>query len=345
MIVRSRAPLRLSFAGGGSDLPAYYEKYGGSILNATVDIYAYCTIEDVESELVFEASDLEVSFSYKPEPKITGCPLKIHEGIYNRIVKDFNGGKALSISVKTYCEAPIGSGLGSSSTLTVAIIKAYAEYLNLPLGEYDLAHLAWSIEREDLGLSGGKQDQYAAAFGGLNYIDFFDHDRVIVNPLRLKPNFISEFESSLVLYFTGKSRESATIIDEHTKNISNNNSITIDAIHGIKELATLIKESLLKSDIKTFAKYMEESWNLKKISSGKISNSHIDKIYNLAKENGALGGKVTGAGGGGFMMFIVKPTQRMHLIKTLQDNDETGGYVLNCHLTRQGAMSWVVDSF
>lgn len=341
MIVRSRAPLRLSFAGGGSDLPAYYEKYGGSILNATIDIYAYCTIEKIESQVIFEASDLEISFSYKPEARITGCPLKIHEGIYNRIVKDFNNGKALSISVKTYCEAPIGSGLGSSSTLTVAIIKAYAEYLNIALGEYDLAHLAWSIEREDLGLSGGKQDQYAAAFGGLNYIDFFEDDRVIVNPLRLKSNFINELESSLVLYYTGTSRESAKIIDEHTTNISKNNSTTLDAIHGIKTLATSIKTSLLKSDIKSFAKHMEESWILKKVSSDKISNNHIEKIYNLAKANGALGGKVTGAGGGGFMMFVVKPTQRMHLIKTLQDIDDKTGYVLNCHFTNEGAVSWI----
>jgi D-glycero-alpha-D-manno-heptose-7-phosphate kinase len=341
MIVRSRAPLRLSFAGGGSDLPAYYEKYGGSILNATVDIYAYCTIEEIESQLIFEASDLEISFSYNPEAKITGCPLKIHAGIYNRIVKDFNNGKALSISVKSYCEAPIGSGLGSSSTLTVAIIKAYAEYLNIPLGEYDLAHLAWSIEREDLGLSGGKQDQYAAAFGGLNYIDFFEDDRVIVNPLRLKPNFINELESSLVLYYTGTSRESAKIIDEHTTNISKNNSTTLDAMHGIKTLATSIKTSLLKSDIKSFAKHMEESWILKKISSDKISNDHIENVYNLAKANGALGGKVTGAGGGGFMMFVVKPTQRMHLIKILQEIDDKTGYVLNCHFTNEGAVSWI----
>ena len=345
MLVRSRAPLRLSFAGGGSDLPAFYEKHGGSILNATVDIYAYCTIEETKSKVIFEASDLEVGFPYELQSEITGCPLKIHQGIYNRIVKDFNGGKPLPISVKTYCDAPAGSGLGSSSTLTVAIIKAYAEYLNLPLGEYDIAHLAWLIERQDLGLSGGKQDQYAAAFGGLNYIDFFDEDRVIVNPLRLKPHFISEFESSLVLYFTGQSRESAKIIDEHTKNLASNDSSTLDAIHGIKDLAASIKESLLKSDIRSFAKQMEESWFLKKASSNKISNDHIEKIYDLAKANGAWGGKVSGAGGGGFMMFIVEPTQRMHLIKTLQNNDDQGGYILNCHLTQQGAMSWVADSF
>jgi D-glycero-alpha-D-manno-heptose-7-phosphate kinase len=345
MIVRSRAPLRLGLAGGGSDLPAYYEEHSGAILNATVDIYAYCTIESIESKVIFEASDLDIIDKHDLSAKLDNSQLKLHQGIYNRIVKDFNNGEALAIAVKTYCDAPVGSGLGSSSTLTVAIIKAYAEYLKLPLGEYDIAKLAWSVEREDLGLSGGKQDQYAATFGGLNYIEFSQDDNVIVNPLRLRTHFISEFESSLVLYFTGKSRESAKIIDEQTKNIKSNTNNSLEAIHQIKNLALLMKESLLKSDIKLFAKLMEESWFLKRTSAQNISNEHIDKIYTLAKENGALGGKVSGAGGGGFMMFIVEPTRRMDLINTLTGINSEDGFVLNCHLTQEGGTSWNASSF
>jgi D-glycero-alpha-D-manno-heptose-7-phosphate kinase len=345
MIVRSRAPLRLSFAGGGSDLPAYYEIHGGAVLNASVDIYAYCTIEEVDNKIIFEAADLEVGISYDLQAEIKDCPLKLHQGIYNRMIKDFNNGKPLSIAVKTYCDAPVGSGLGSSSTLSVAIIKAYAEYLKLPLGEYEIANLAWSIERQDLGLNGGKQDQYASTFGGLNFIEFFEDNRVIVNPLRLKPNFVSELESSLVLYFTGKSRESGMIIDEHNKNFAANDKASLEAIHGIKRLSVLTKESLLKSDIKSFAKNIEESWFLKKSCSSRISNPHIESIYDTAKTNGAIGGKVSGAGGGGFMMFIVEPTQRMHLIKSLEDRNDPNGFVLNCHLTPHGGMSWVVDAF
>lgn len=341
MIVRSRAPLRLGLAGGGSDLPAFYEIHGGAILNATIDVYAYCTIED-HDELVFEAADIQEVFTANPYYPIENSSLKLHQGIYNRIIKDYNNGKPLSIAIRTYCDAPVGSGLGSSSTLSVAIIKAYAEYLKLPLGEYDVANLAWSIERQDLGLSGGKQDQYAAAFGGLNYIEFSQDNRVIVNPLRLRSSFISEFESSLVLYFTGKSRESAKIIDEQSKNIIARESRSIESIHEIKNLALQMKESLLRSDLKAFAKQMERSWQLKKLSSSKISNEHIDKIYDLAKANGALSGKVSGAGGGGFMMFIVEPTSRMRLMRVLCDLKANDGFVLNCHLTQEGGISWTV---
>lgn len=345
MIVRSRAPLRLGLAGGGSDLPAYYEKYGGAVLNATVDLYAYCTIEKLNDKIIFEAADLEIELEYSVKPIISDSPLKLHQGIYNRIIRDYNHGKPLSIAVRTYCDAPVGSGLGSSSTLSVAIIKAYTEYLKLPLGEYDIANLAWSIERQDLGLSGGKQDQYAATFGGLNYIEFLSDNRVIVNPLRLKSSFIAEFESSLVLYFTGTSRESAKIIDEQTRDLESDNSKSLEAMHKIRLLSLEMKESLLKNDLRTFALQMEQSWILKKTSSSKISNDHIERIYKLAKENGALGGKVSGAGGGGFMMFLVEPTLRMHLIQTLQNLKHENGFLLNCHLTQEGSIGWVKESY
>ncbi|MDR0876744.1 MAG: dehydrogenase, partial [Treponema sp.] len=187
MIIRSKAPLRLGLAGGGTDIATYYNIYGGNVLNATIDMYAYCILEPADNgKIVFRANDLEKTEEYKAESVLpVSNALQLHTGIYNRIIADYNSGKPLSFVMTTYSDAPAGSGLGSSSTMVVAIIKAYTEWLNLPLGEYDIASLAYKIEREDLGLAGGKQDQYAATFGGFNFMEFYQDEKVIVNPLRL----------------------------------------------------------------------------------------------------------------------------------------------------------------
>jgi D-glycero-alpha-D-manno-heptose-7-phosphate kinase len=173
MIFRSRAPLRLGLAGGGTDVSPYSDLYGGAVLNATISMYAYATIEPRDDgKIVFNSIDRSkrLEFESKEFLEIDGN-LDLLKGVYNRIVKDF-AKKPLSFELTTYVDAPPGSGLGSSSTLVVAIIGAFAEWLNLPLGEYDIAHLAYEIERKDLGMAGGKQDQYAATFGGFNFIRY-----------------------------------------------------------------------------------------------------------------------------------------------------------------------------
>jgi len=221
--------------------------------------------------------------------------------------------------------------------MVVAIIKVFVEWLNLPLGDYDIAHLACEVERNDLGLIGGKQDQYAATFGGFNFMEFYGSDRVIVNPLRIKSWVISELESSLILYFTGVTRDSAKVIEDQIKNVGNHQRKALQALKVIKEDAYHMKESLLKGNIREFGEFLDKSWQEKKRVSCSVSNSMIDGKYNIAKDAGAYAGKVSGAGGGGFMMFMVDPVKRMDVVRALADS---GGVVMNCHFTKMGTQSW-----
>ncbi|KVK92417.1 dehydrogenase [Burkholderia cepacia] len=338
MIVRSRAPLRLGLAGGGTDVSPYSDRFGGLVLNVTIDKYAYATIasrDDGEIRLV--AADNCVEWQGPATAALDLVPgLGLHAGVYNRIVRDYNGGKPLPITVTTHSEAPPGSGLGSSSTMVVALVQAFSEYLQIPLGEYDIAHLAYEIERVDLGLAGGKQDQYTAAFGGLNFMEFYG-DRVIVNPLRIKPSVKAELESSLVLFYTGVSRESAKIIEQQSASVTDKNTSSLEALHRVKEEATRMKEAILTGDFDRFAHSMRLSWESKKQTAKSISNSSIDSIYEAAIAAGALAGKVSGAGGGGFMMFIVEPTARPAVMRKLS---EFSGQVFTCSFTEHGAYSW-----
>ena len=253
--VRARAPLRLGLAGGGTDVSPFCDLHGGFVLNAAIDKYAYAMIDPIApGQLELLATDQQQSHAGAAEEKISlSEPLKLHKGVYNRIVQDFRGGEPLSIRLTTFSEAPAGSGLGSSSTLVVAMIKAFVEFLNLPLGEYEIARLAYDIERVDVGLAGGRQDQYSATFGGVNFMEFYADERVVVNPLRIKNWILTEFEASLVLYFTGVSRHSAEVISEQRRNVETNVQSSIDASFSIKREAVAMKEALLKGDFAALA--------------------------------------------------------------------------------------------
>ena len=343
MIIRSKAPLRLGLAGGGTDIADYYNRFGGYVLNATIDMYAYCTIEPNDSgRIEFYAADLDRHEEYPASEKLPlSSSLPLHCGICNRIFTDYTD-KPLSFKMTTYSDAPAGSGLGSSSTMVVAIIKAFVEWLNLPLGEYDIAALAYKIEREDIGLAGGRQDQYAATFGGFNFMEFYENDRVIVNPLRLKRWIRNEIEASLVLLYTGVSRESANIISEQIKHTQKGDAKNIESMHELKKQAVFMKEALLKGDFKGFSNCLLQGWVAKKNAASSISNSFLDDLYQYALDNGAESAKISGAGGGGFMMIYCDPCKRVSLIRALKEKQNVSNsiLILTPSFTETGTQAW-----
>ena len=341
MIIRARAPLRLGLAGGGTDVSPYCDLHGGYVLNATIDRYAYAVIETLDGSFArFVSTDQQKSESVAlAGPFMLDGELKLHKAVYKEMMQQFNGGKRIPLNLSTFCDAPAGSGLGSSSTLVVVMIKAFAEFLNLPLDDYSIAHLAFKIERIDCGLQGGRQDQYSAAFGGFNFMEFYADDRAIINTLRVKNWIICELEASLVLYYTGVSRESARIIADQSSNVRSGSLDALDAMHGIKREAIVMKECILKGDFDGIVKSLRDGWENKKRSAKTVSNPHIDDIYNAVIAAGALAGKVSGAGGGGFMLFFMPPNKRMDVIRALARFD---GQVSNCHFTKHGTQAWKV---
>lgn len=339
MIVRARAPLRLGLAGGGTDISPYCDKYGGFVLNATIDRYAYAVIKTLDEPVVrFIAADQQVEKVLPAEVLLPlDGKLDLHNAVYNHIVQNFNGGEPISLELTTYSDAPVGSGLGSSSTLVVAMIKAFAELLNLPLDDYSIAQMAYQIERVDCGLQGGRQDQHSATFGGFNFMEFYANDRAVINSLRVKNWILCELEASVVLYFTGVSRESSQIIADQSSNVESGAADALEAMHGIKHEALAMKECLLRGDLEGLVYSMRIGWENKKRSAKTVSNTDIDAIYDVAMQAGALAGKVSGAGGGGFMWFFVPTEKRMDVIRTL---NEFGGQVSNCHFTKHGTQAW-----
>lgn len=340
MIIRSKAPLRLGFAGGGTDIASYSSKYGGCVLNATIDMYAYCTIKPEDNGFIeIQALDIDQNMKTQSAMQLEiRDDLILHRGVYNRLIKEFKL-EPLSFSMATYSDSPAGSGLGTSSTMVVAILQAFVEWLKLPLSEYDVANLACDIERNDLKLAGGKQDQYAATFGGFNFIEFKQSGDVIVNPLRIKDWILNEFEGSIVMYFTGKSRSSANIINDQVKNFETNNEAAIEAMHKVKKEAYVMKEALLKGNFNRLFECLRIGWEQKKKTSSVISNAMIEHVLEVGMANGAVSAKVSGAGGGGFIMFFCNPLNRISLINAL---DKLDGTVSNIKFSSRGAEGWTI---
>ncbi len=340
MIYRSKAPLRIGLAGGGTDVSPFSDQYGGAILNATISLAAHASIELLEDKkIIIESLDQKQSevFEWNNNLPVNGT-LDLLKGVYNRIRKDYPFPET-GFKLSTFVDAPAGSGLGTSSTLVVAIIGAFTEMLNLPLGDYDIAHYAYEIERADLKLAGGKQDQYAATFGGVNFMEFYEDDKVIVNPLRIRPEYLHELQNNIVLYFTSTSRESATIIKEQQKNVNEKNAGSIEAMLQLKEQAKRMKEALLKGKLYEIGEILDFGFQQKRLMAHNISNSSIEDIYTGAKKAGATGGKISGAGGGGFMIFYCPGNSRYKVIEKLES---FGGYCKNYQFTKHGLTTWRV---
>ncbi len=338
MIYRSKAPLRIGLAGGGTDVSPYADIYGGAILNATISLYANATIEPIgEAKIMIETNDRsELEVLHLADQLPLNGSLDLLKGVYNKIVADY-GAVSTGFKLSTFVDAPAGSGLGTSSTLVVAIIGAFAEMMRLPLGEYDIAHYAYEIERNYLKLAGGRQDQYAATFGGVNFMEFYEEDKVIVNPLRIKQQYLFELENNLVLYYTSTSRESAKIIEQQSKNVVSKKEAPIEAMHQLKQQAQMMKEALLRGRLNEFGAILDFGYQQKiKMAEG-INNSLMQEIYETAKAAGATGGKISGAGGGGFMIFYCPGTTKYKVIKSLE---RFGGVHRSYRFVEHGLTTW-----
>ena len=340
MIYRSKAPLRIGLAGGGTDVSPYSDMYGGAILNATISLYAHANIELLEeNRIILEAIDRNEKEEYDWALQLpVNEHLDLLKGVYNRIQKDY-GIRQQGFRLSTFVDAPAGSGLGTSSTLVVAIIGAFTEMLRLPLGEYDIAHYAYEIERNDLQLAGGRQDQYAATFGGVNFMEFYDNDKVIVNPLRVKQQHLFELENNLVLYYTSTSRSSAELIIKQSLNVTEKKESPIEAMHQLKQQAQMMKEALLKGRLNQIGEILDYGFQQKRKMAEGISNELMEDIYSTARKAGATGGKISGAGGGGFMIFYCPGNTKYNVIRSLE---RFGGRHRRYQFAKHGLSTWTV---
>ncbi len=338
MIIRSKAPLRIGLAGGGTDVSPYSDVYGGAILNATINLFAYATLIPRSDDLVvFNAVDKKETETTTLDNIRSKGELQLLQGVAQYLKEKYEF-PTTGFELSTFADAPAGSGLGTSSTLCVAIISAFAEWLNLPLGEYDIAKLAFDIERNYLGMAGGKQDQYAATFGGFNFMEF-SGEKVIVNPLRVKQKYLNELENNLLLYYTSTSRLSSTIIEEQQNNVNSKKGKSIDAMHKLKEQSVMMKEAILTGNLDVIGEILNFGWTFKKQMADGISNPLIDNIYETALSHGASGGKISGAGGGGFMIFYCPQNTRYHVMNAL---NLLGGQFKRFQFEEHGVRSWKI---
>ncbi len=340
MLYRSKAPLRIGLAGGGSDVSPYSDLYGGAILNATISLYAHASIQPLEEpKIILESLERGEyqEFELADSLPIDGT-LDLLKGVYNRIRKDYMP-VAKGFRLSTSVDVPAGSGLGTSSTLVVAILGAFVEWLHLPLGSYDVAQYAYDIERVDLEMAGGKQDQYAATFGGVNYMEFYKDNKVIVNPLRIDKPHLYELENNLLLYFTKTTHVSSDIIKEQQKNVVDNRRSSVEAMHKIKEQAREMKEALLMGKVNRIGEIFDEGYAYKKQMAKEVSNDFLDEIYLEAKKAGASGGRISGAGGGGFMLFYCPDNRKFTVMKVLE---RFGGYFYAYRFVKDGLFTWSI---
>ena len=334
MVIRGRAPLRISFGGGGTDVAPFCEEQGGAVIGSTINKYAYCSIVPREDDqIIVHSLDFDMTVKYNTSENY------VYDGKLDLVTAAL---KAMNIKqgceVYLQCDAPPGSGLGTSSTVMVSLLVAMARWKGLAMDSYALADLAYEVEREDLRIDGGYQDQYASTFGGFNFIEFHGRNNVVVNPLRIKKEILHELQYNLLLCYTGKIHVSANIIKDQVKNYGKKDAF--DAMCEVNALAYAMKDELLKGNLHSFGKLLDYGWQSKKKMSSKISNPQIDQLYEEALKGGALGGKLLGAGGGGYLLLYC-PYNVRH--KVAARMEAAGGQLADWNFELRGAQSWIAD--
>jgi len=334
MLIRSKAPLRISFCGGGTDVLPYPQEKGGVVLSATINKYAYSSLIPLEdrNEIKVNSLDYNTTVKYENEEDLA------YNGELDLVKSVIKNMKVMGRGVEVYLhsDAPPGSGLGSSSTMVVSLIGLFKHWLNVPLTNYDIADLAYQIERIDLGIKGGLQDQYAATFGGFNFIEFLK-DAVIVNPLKIPDDIVEELNYNLLLCYTGKRRLSANIIKEQVSGFVEKNEDIVRAMDELKSITIQMKNALLQRRLNDFGRLLHHAWENKKKMASKITTLFIDEMYEVACKSGALGGKILGAGGGGYLL-IYAPFNRRH--KIAEELEKLGGRIVNFDFEFRGLRTW-----
>lgn len=345
-ILRCKAPLRISFAGGGTDVSPYPEEKGGAVLNCTIDKFAYATLEanaNGTGGTTVHSLDYNLIANYeKPMDLVYNGELDLVKAALKVLRPEASARGQITdrLELFLHSDAPPGTGLGSSSTMTVALVGAFQRYLREPWTPYEVAEIAYKIEREELGVKGGRQDQYAAAFGGFNFMEFSGR-QTIVNPLKIHPEVVNELTYRLLLCHTGTSHYSNDIIERQQRSYTEKVSETVEALDATKRLAIDMKNELLRGNIDEMGRLLDEGWQLKKHFTEGISNEQIDRIYDKARQAGALGGKLVGSGGGGFILLFTDFARRAQVAKAVVD---AGGRVWDFALEPNGVQAWSVRS-
>jgi D-glycero-alpha-D-manno-heptose-7-phosphate kinase len=330
MTLISRSPVRISFGGGGTDLASYYEKYGGVVVSASINKYIYTILEmRLDDRIQIISSDLQLNQTVSD-----AYHLKYGEGldIPVAVLKHFNVQRGLNIFMAS--EIPPGTGLGSSGAVTVNMINTINQLERLKLDKKEMAELAYKIEFHDLGMPIGKQDEYASAFGGINFITFNKNGTTEVEPIKIPREVRLRLETDVMRFFTGRTRESANILRSQDRSTKDQSGTVIDSLHAIKQVAFDVKKAIESGDLVEFGRLLDHSWQTKKNLAQGITNPRIDKLMDIAKKNGALGGKLTGAGGGGYMMLFCEKANQKPLTKALVAE---GLSPLDFHFDKKGA--------
>ncbi|MEM0129356.1 MAG: GHMP kinase [Thermoplasmata archaeon] len=344
--VRSKAPMRISFAGGGTDVSPYPETRGGAVLNGSIDKYAFATVrvrDDRQGQLSVRSVDYDMSarysltadYAYDGQLDLVKASIKV---LRSYAADRLRAGRSIELTI--HSDAPPGSGLGSSSTVCVALVGAFAHYYHQPWTPYEIAEIAYQIEREELGIRGGRQDQYAATFGGFNFMEFYG-DRTVVAPLKIPRGVINELSYRLLLCYTGVTRYSGGIIERQQAGIRDPQSDSMAALDATKQLALDMKNELLRGNVDELGRLLDAGWQLKKRFAEGITNPQIDAFYAKAREAGAIGGKLLGAGGGGHLLLFCDFERRSEVIRAIRS---MGGEPVDFAFEFDGLQTWNVRS-